>query len=102
MENGAHKIRLNPVPSARPGVRPTEPLKHRLRFLPIRLRSCGELQAVLVRMRWGGRNGRSMAVAATALGGTTTAPSAIAAAYDIVGISVWATTATAAVVNPTA
>src|SRR5215212_1124175 len=53
-------------------------------------------------MRWGGRNGRSTAVAATASGGATTAPSAIAAAHGIVGTSVWVMTATAAVVNPTA
>jgi hypothetical protein len=53
-------------------------------------------------MRWGGRNGRSTAVAATASGGATIAPSAIVAAHGIVGMSVWATTATAAVVNPTA
>src|SRR5438128_1776295 len=53
-------------------------------------------------MRWGGRNWRSTAVAATASGGATTAPSAIAAAQGIVGMSAWATTATAAVVNPTA
>ena len=53
-------------------------------------------------MRWGGRNGRSTAVAAAASGGATTAPSAIAAAHGIAGMSVRATTATAAVVNPTA
>jgi hypothetical protein len=53
-------------------------------------------------MRWGGRNWRSTAVAATASGGATTAPSAIAAAHGIIGMSVWATTATAPVVNPTA
>src|SRR4029453_9595170 len=56
----------------------------------------------IVRIRCGGRNGRSTAVAATASGGATTAPSAIAAAHGIVGMSVWTTTATAAVVNPTA
>ena len=53
-------------------------------------------------MRWGGRNGRSTAVAATASGGATTAPSAIADAHGIAGTSVWATTATPAVVSPTA
>ena len=53
-------------------------------------------------MRCGGRNGRSTAVAATASGGATMAPSAIAGAHGIVGMSVRATTATAAVVNPTA
>src|SRR2546430_9171053 len=45
---------------------------------------------------------RRTAAAATASGGATTAPSAIAAAQGIVGMSAWATTATAAVVNPTA
>ena len=53
-------------------------------------------------MRCGGRNGRSTAVAATASGGATIAPSAIAGAHGIAGMSVRATTATAAVVNPTA
>ena len=42
-------------------------------------------------MRWGGRNGRSTAVAATASGGATTAPSAIAGAHGIDGMSVRAT-----------
>src|SRR5688500_16822066 len=41
-------------------------------------------------------------MAATASGGATTAPSAIAGAHGIVGMSMRATTATAAVVNPTA
>src|SRR5438477_292647 len=53
----------------------------------------------MVRSRCGGRNGRSTAVAATASGGATTAPSAIAAAQGIAGTSAWATTATAAVVR---
>src|SRR5215211_3241224 len=56
----------------------------------------------IVRMRCGGRNGRSTAVAATASGGATTAPSAIAADHGIAGTSVWTTIATAAVVKPTA
>ena len=45
-------------------------------------------------MRWGGRNWRSTAVAATASGGATIAPSAIAAAHGSAGTSVCATTAT--------
>ena len=36
------------------------------------------------------------------VGGATTAPSAIDTAHGMVGMSVWATTAIAAVVNPTA
>jgi hypothetical protein len=56
----------------------------------------------MVTMRWGGRNGRSTAGAAAAAGGATTAPSVIAAAHGSAGMSVRATTATAAVVNPTA
>ena len=53
-------------------------------------------------MRCGGRSGRSTAVAATASGGATMAPSAIAAAQGRPGTSACATTATAAVVRPTA
>ena len=53
-------------------------------------------------MRCGGRSWRSTAVAATASGGATMAPSAIAAAHGIAGTSARATTATAAVVRPTA
>ena len=53
-------------------------------------------------MRCGGRNGRNTAVAATASGGATTAPSAIAAGHGRSGIRRRATTATAAVVSPTA
>ena len=53
-------------------------------------------------MRCGGRSGRNTAVAATASGGATTAPSAIAAAHGRSGMSRRATTATAAVVRPTA
>src|SRR4051812_11783648 len=56
----------------------------------------------MVRMRCGGRSGRSTAVAATASGGATTAPRAIAGAHGISGIRVRTTIATAAVVNPTA
>ena len=41
----------------------------------------------IVRIRCGGRSGLSTAVAATASGGATMAPSAIAAAHGIAGIS---------------
>src|SRR6185369_6344792 len=51
--------------------------------------------------RWGGFKGRSTAVAETASGGATTAPSAMAAAHGMLGTSAWATTATAAVVSAT-
>ena len=54
-------------------------------------------------MRCGGRSWRSTAVAAAAAsGGATTAPSTIAGAHGIAGISQRATTATATVVRPTA
>ena len=53
-------------------------------------------------MRCGGLNWRSTAVAAAASGGATTAPSAIAGAHGMAGISARATTATAMVVKPTA
>lgn len=53
-------------------------------------------------MRCGGFNWRSTAVAAAASGGATTAPSAIAGAHGMAGISVRAATATAMVVRPTA
>ena len=56
----------------------------------------------MVRRRCGGCSGRSTAVAATASGGATTAPSAIAAAQGMAGTRVWATSATATVVRPTA
>src|SRR5262245_22529067 len=56
----------------------------------------------IVRMRCGGRNGRSTAVAAAASGGATTAPRTIAGAHGIAGTSMRTTTATAAVVRPTA
>ena len=53
-------------------------------------------------MRCGGRNGRSTAVAATASGGATMAPSTIAGAHGISGTRARTTTATATVVSPTA
>ena len=53
-------------------------------------------------MRCGGLSCRRTAVAAAASGGATTAPSAIAAGQGISGTSARATSATAAVVNPTA
>ena len=56
----------------------------------------------MVSRRWGGRNGRSTAVAATASGGATIAPRAIAGAHGIAGTSARTTSATARVVNPTA
>src|SRR3954471_7386644 len=56
----------------------------------------------MVRMRCGGRSARSTAVAATASGGATIAPSTTAAAQGSPGTIAWATAATAAVVRPTA
>ncbi len=56
----------------------------------------------MVSRRCGGCSGRSTAVAATASGGATMAPRAIAAGHGMAGISAWATIATAAVVSPTA
>ena len=53
-------------------------------------------------MRCGGFIGRSTAVAAAASGGATMAPSAMAGAHGIAGISVRTTTATAIVVRATA
>ena len=53
-------------------------------------------------MRCGGLSCRSTAVAAAASGGATMAPSAIAGAHGMAGISARATTATAMVVRPTA
>src|SRR3954464_9505795 len=56
----------------------------------------------MVSRRCGGRSGRSTAVAATASGGATIAPSVIAAAHGICGTSACTSTATAAVVSATA
>src|SRR4051794_39643121 len=56
----------------------------------------------MVRRRCGGLNCRSTVDAATASGGATTAPSAIAGAHATSGISARVTIATAIVVNPTA
>src|SRR4051812_43386075 len=56
----------------------------------------------MVRMRCGGFNWRSTAVAADASGGATTAPRTTAAGQGSVGIKACATTATANVVRPTA
>src|SRR3954466_488500 len=53
-------------------------------------------------MRCGGRTCCNTAIAATASGGATTAPSATAADHGTSGISARVTTATAMVVSPTA
>src|SRR3954467_7133406 len=55
----------------------------------------------ITEIRWGSLISRRTVVAATASGGATTAPIAIAAAHGMLGTRAWTTKATANVVSPT-
>ncbi len=82
-----------------------------LRKLPLHLRKNMDIfvdsadtlaSARITDTRRGSLSARSRVVAATASGGATIAPIAIAAAHGILGTIAWTTSATAAVVSPTA